>query len=302
MNIQGGKYVPLLALLCNLTVFAMDAQVQQVVDGQSVAYQGQAPELQEKLRNWRFKEKRLAKSRVSTADVGCFFSDLLKDVLCLHRNLFDWDSFKVLAGVFPFFIFSRMVDERLQSIFHEYSLHKNSNQFPSWCHDAGKYGLGVEITLLGLNAFVSRNEDLRQTSRVFLLGMPFLIFAKDLIKEFEWSFSKRPWNDRFNCEKRAHGGFPSGHIAEATYTAVLYGMRYGLIAGVPLGLVAGGIGITFLNCNRHYLSQLVAGAGLGTMYAIAANKLIDTRLSENLELAFSVNASGGAALGLAYHF
>jgi len=84
--------------------------------------------------------------------------------------------------------------------------------------------------------------------------------------------------------------------------AVMFGMRYGLRAGVPLGVLAAAIGVTFLNCNRHYLSQMVAGAGLGTLYAIAANKLVDTRLNDQFSFGLSMNERGAPSFALSYQF
>src|SRR3546814_2989372 len=43
------------------------------------------------------------------------------------------------------------------------------------------------------------------------------------------------------------------------YMTVLYGLRYGVKAAAPIGIFGTFLGVTFLNCNRHYLSQLVAG-------------------------------------------
>ena len=78
--------------------------------------------------------------------------------------------------------------------------------------------------------------------------------------------------------------------------AVLYGMRYGVKAGFPLGLTAAMVGATFLSCNRHYLSQLIAGVGLGAMYAFAANKLIDSKLSGDYYVKMKVDKKGHAGV------
>lgn len=260
-------------------------------------------DLEQKPRNWRFKEKYALKKKYGYEDAaGRFLNDALWDIMRLHGYLFDWDSFKIITSVFPPYIFSRMVDNRLQNQFYDYKNHKNENQFPHWFHEVAEKSIAVPIVFFGLSYLTTRNVELKQSSRMFLLGMPFVIFGKDLLKRLEWNFCKRPWNEKFDCDKRAYGGFPSGHIAEATYTAVMFGMRYGLKAAVPLGILTGAIGITFLNCNRHYLSQLVAGAGLGAMYAIAANKIVDTRLHDNLSIGLAMNDHGGPSFALSYQF
>ncbi len=130
---------------------------------------------------------------------------------------------------------------------------------------------------------------------MLLLGIPFVIFGKDIIKKLDADFCLRPWHQDFcQTHKQAMGGFPSGHMAQATYIATLYGMRFGPKLAIPLAFFAAGLGIVFLNCNRHYLSQLVAGVGLGALYGIAANKVIDSKLAENVTLNVCFDRHGPA--------
>lgn len=67
--------------------------------------------------------------------------------------------------------------------------------------------------------------------------------------------------------KRPNGGdysFPSSHastaFAVATVLETLHGPRY----GVPAYLIAGAIGFSRIDCNVHYLSDVVFGAALGS--------------------------------------
>ncbi len=226
----------------------------------------------------------------------------IRDTFYLHKNLFTWNSFKIITATFPLFIGSRMIDEKLQNKFYDASWHKNINQLPKWCQEIAKWSVGVPMFLLGSQAFFNRDKEFRTTSQVFLVGLPFVIFGKDLIKKFRFEACLRPWHEKFSCEERSSGGFPSGHVAEATYAALLYGLRYGPKYGVPLGALTAFVGVTFLSCNRHYLSQLVAGAGFGAMYALAAHKLIDSKLNKDLNINVSVNEHGGPTLSLSYRF
>lgn len=228
---------------------------------------------------------------------------VMKDMFLLNKNLIAWDSFAIIASMFPFFIGSRMVDENIQRYFYDPVHHKNIRQLPHWCHDACKLMIGAPILLLGSQAFLSKEYEMRETSRMLLLGLPFVIWGKTLIKKFKFDACLRPWNEKFSCEQRAYGGFPSGHVSEATYTAVLYGMRYGPAYAIPLGLLAATIGLTFVGCNRHLLSQVVAGAGLGAIYGVAANRVIDDKIhAHNLSLELSVANNGKTMLGLSYRF
>ncbi len=224
--------------------------------------------------------------------LGETITDAFGDVLELHKNLFSWDSFKIISSVFPLFIAARMIDEKLQRCFHDPDHHKNINQMPGWCHDLAKTSIAVPLVLLGSAAFLSRDDEWRWTGQILLVGMPFVIWTKKLVKQMQFDVCLRPWHEKFSYEKRSFGGFPSGHMAQALYMAVLYGSRYGPRLAVPLGGLAAFIGVTFLTCNRHFLSQLVAGGAFGTLYALAASKIVDKKLTDRVKLGIAVDEVG----------
>ncbi len=56
---------------------------------------------------------------------------------------------------------------------------------------------------------------------------------------------------------------PSGHASSAFALATVVDRHYGWKAGVPSYLVAAGIGLSRVESNRHYLSDVIAGAALG---------------------------------------
>lgn len=218
----------------------------------------------------------------------CLFNTvggIVKDVIDLHLNIISTETFVVMAVTLMPYLVARQIDDHIQCHFFSHTNHKNINQCPGWCHDAMEYGIGVPIALLGSQAFLSHDPEWRETARMLLLGIPFVVFGKDIIKSFDADFCRRPWHEDF-CQdhKQSSGGFPSGHMAEAAYIATLYGMRYGPRFAVPLTFFAAAIGIVFINCNRHYLSQLIAGTGLGVVYGIAANKVIDRKIAEGWEI------------------
>lgn len=227
-----------------------------------------------------------------------------RDIVSLFGNLWDWDTLKVLVSMFPLFIGSRMVDDRIQNNFFCHGCHCNINQFPGWCHEAVRWSIGLPIALLGAQIFLSRDYELRYTSWMLLLGMPFLIFGKDVIKQFDARFCLRPWHEDF-CKikhKQFGGGFPSGHMAQAVYIAVLFGSRYGAQAAIPLGLNALAVGIVFLNCNRHYLSQLVAGAALGIIFGVAANKVVSRGVAEHARVNIGCDSVGTPGIKVSWKF
>jgi hypothetical protein len=234
--------------------------------------------------------------------MGEFFGGLAKDVVNLWTNLFTWDSFKIMIATFPFFVATRMLDEKIQNCFYDRTYHKNVNQMPHWVPKCAELSIAVPIIFFGLEAFLSRDQEMRETSRLFLIGMPFVIWTKDLIKQIRFKACYRPWNEYFDCKQRSLGGFPSGHIAEATFTAVLYGMRFGPNYAIPLSALAVFISASFLSCNRHYASQMVAGAGFGAMFAVAANKVVDCKLGRDIHMGLTMQPNGNPAFSVSYQF
>ena len=75
--------------------------------------------------------------------------------------------------------------------------------------------------------------------------------------------------------------FPSGHAASAFAGAAFLQRRYGWRLGIPAYALASFVGYTRVEANRHYTSDVVAGAAIG----IAAN-LIFTHRREHVSLGF----------------
>lgn len=248
-----------------------------------------------------FKKRAAKKKYPVKREVPHYVSSLFYDALELHKNLVTWDTFKIAAMVFPVFVSTRMIDESLQSCFYDESCHKNVYYIPKSCHALAQWSISVPIVLLGSQAFLSKSQEMRDTSRVFLLGLPFVFWTKTLVKKMQFEANMRPWHEDFDCNQRSGGGFPSGHMAEATYTALLYGLSFGYRYAIPLGAVATFIGVSFVACNRHYISQIVAGAGLGAIYGVAAYKLANSKINEQTKLGFKIN-NGGPALSVSYDF
>jgi hypothetical protein len=247
-----------------------------------------------------FRNRPPSKHRI-THMLGEFAGDVFK----INIGLFSWDSLKVFVITAPFFVGARMIDDKLHNCFFDHKKKKNRNEPAQWCKEVARLSIGIPIALLGTQAFFTREPNMQETSQVFLTGMPFVLLAKDFFKEkLVFDLCKRPFHEKFAKEQRAYGGFPSGHLAEATYTAVLYGMRFGPNYAVPLGAIAAFVTVIFLASNRHYLSQMIAGAGFGAMYALSANRLIDSKLAKRHDLTLGLAASdnGGPVMKLALKF
>ena len=250
----------------------------------------------ESQRTWKIKDTFLAHS--------------VRDAVSIHQEIFNWDTVKIISTIFPAYLLTRMFDDEIQNCFYhghcQNLCHKNKNQAPKWCAELAQYSIVPPIVVMFGSTFVGKTKKLRTTSWIFLLGMPFVIFGKDVFKKLRFEAARRPWCEKYNSHERSFGGFPSGHMAESSYMTVLYGLRYGPRAAGPLAVASTFLGVTFLNCNRHYVSQLVAGVGIGTIFAVAANKVIDKKLSdpENsmFDIGMELDAYGGPALKVGWRF
>ena len=241
------------------------------------------------------------------AHFGQFFKTVIYDAFRVNFNLIDWDTYKALIATFPFYAIARMSDGRLQSCFYNRAHHRNVHQLDSACKGLAQYGIVYPIFFAGVLSVAAHDYELLKTSRIYLIGFPFVMLAANVIKKFDTGSPAclRPWNQFFSSKKRSCGGFPSGHMAVAMYTAMLYGLRFGVKYAVPLGGYALFVALCFLNCNRHYASQLVAGAGLGAAYALAADKVIDIKLSahpDRLRITTEVDRHGAPAVRVAWLF
>lgn len=225
----------------------------------------------------------------------------IKDIIDLNINIVSWDTLKVLAYSAPLYAVTRAFDEDIHHCFYKSCCHKNLHQFPRDFEKMAAKGIGVPLLLFGGCAFFANREKLRITSRIFLLGWPFVLFGKELIKTWEADHCLRPRCEYFS-RKRVHGGFPSGHMAQAIYTTVLFGKQFGPPAWIPLGAYSAFLFATFVNCNRHYSSQMVAGAALGAIYGLAASKLVDTKLAKSLDFSAGISPKGNAEMKVGFSF
>lgn len=218
-----------------------------------------------------------------------FVTTFVRDVYLLHKNLINWDTLKVAAAIVPATLIAHHYDEKIQCSFYDKHYHKNINQMPNWTRELARHITGPTIGLLAIQGFLSKNDDFRFTNQIMLIGVPILVFMNQFIKKMNFEMCYRPWHEQFSCVKRSLGGFPSGHLSHAVYLAVLYGTRHGYKFALPLGLMSTFIGITFLSCNRHYLSQLIAGVGFGAVYGLAASKVVDYKLTYDISINIQPN-------------
>lgn len=227
---------------------------------------------------------------------------IVKDAVELNTNLISLDSVKVLVGFTPFYIGSRFIDERVQKRFYDPECHRNINQIPStFCTIVEEGAFGIVVGLSSL-AFLGNSYESRTVGRIYGIGAVSALLGKKIVKEFKFKGGKRPWHENYSNKNRSDGGFPSGHMVEAAYSATVFGWQYGAKAGIPLGLYAGLMFGVSVNRNRHYVSQVVAGTAVGIMYGLAANRLIDERLCCDLSFDVYARQQGGTEVALSFKF
>ena len=211
-----------------------------------------------------------------------FFVREMKNILDLNLGIFSRDTLKVLAIGAPIYVITRNAcDDKLHSCFYQKSEHKNINQCPKNIYNFIHKSFIPVLTIPAVYSIFFGDEDLLRTGEVYVAGVLSIWGAKNMIKNnVELDCCMRPWNEHYDCKKRGYGGFPSGHISELVFLTWLYGAEYGLKVALPLAAYTATVFGLSISCNRHYLSQLVGGSILGAVYAIAAVKLVDKRISD----------------------
>ncbi len=247
----------------------------------------------------RFKQKQ-KKKRLPYRIVNGI-GTLVQEAILLNRNLFSIDTVKVFTAFTPLYITTRMADESLHGKFYDAEHHKNKYQMPhTFIKVINNFGDVGIITLTSL-AFFASDEQLRLTARIFGIGAVSALAAKDIVKKMRVKACIRPYSEKFEPTP-AYGGFPSGHMIEVAYMATLWGLQYGLKAGIPLGILAALSFGVLVGSNRHFISQVVAGTGFGVIYALAANTLINTKIAETITFGCTLNNNALPTFSLAYNF
>jgi membrane-associated phospholipid phosphatase len=82
-----------------------------------------------------------------------------------------------------------------------------------------------------------------------------------------------------------HLSFPSGHTSAAFTLATVASHHYGWKVGVPAYVLASGIGLSRIEMNKHYLSDVLAGAALGVIVGRTVGRVNDERPEAKRHLA-----------------
>lgn len=227
----------------------------------------------------------------------------------VNRNVFTVDTLKILMVAAPLYTGARAADHEIHSCFYDAVNHKNLWQPPRSCHHL-MYDIEVpafaSAGILASFSIFSKNERLRTVSRMYIWGAISISLAKVILKNifmhtYPCGITERPFNEHFPKEKK-HNGFPSGHSAFFTYTMTYWGLEYGWKAFLPLAALGASVMAIVVNCNNHYLSQVVGGMTLGVIYAAATHKVASAQLEERVHLLLHADPKGKICAGVEIKF
>lgn len=229
--------------------------------------------------------------------------DFVADFADINFNIFCKEAFLMASCVAPVYAGACLIDNRVHHSLYDESCHKNI------C-DIGclrsclveDIGIAIPILALSFGFWISDDDRTRFVGRDLLAGMVAIGFTKNIIKEcLTASCCYRPYSGCFP-KKSVLGGFPSGHAATLCFVTTLLALAKGARWAVPVGMYSGVVFGSLLVCNYHYVSQLVAGAGLGALFAVAAHRVVNERMNERASLEFYTDQYGKPMLGFSYSF
>lgn len=221
------------------------------------------------------------------------------------KNLFDMRSMKVITGVYPFYIIGRWADPHLQAKFYDPVTQTNIHQAPRSVKILFEdVCMAIPFIYFSSQGFAHRNPVERRAAQLFVTGFLWAWGSKVLAKQFKHDGAIRPPHEDFDQSKPTHGGSPSGHSAMASFMATYWGMYKGKKYGIPLGLYTGLIMGIAVTGNYHYISQAIAGAGLGILFGVAANKSLGEILKEEIKVSFDFaqDRHGNPGFKISYDF
>ena len=91
-------------------------------------------------------------------------------------------------------------------------------------------------------------------------------------------------------------------MATSVYMTVLYGMHGGYRFGIPLAIASLSTGAILVWANRHFVSQVIAGAAMGAVFAFASDKVVEYDLARDVECGISVDQAGHPAFKVGFAF
>lgn len=152
--------------------------------------------------------------------------------------------------------------------------------------------LPISATTLWIAGSISNSENAENTGEVLCRG---LLYTYGFVQTLKLT-THRTRPDSTNTRS-----FPSAHVAGASCTAVVLWNRYGADVGIPFAALALYTCASRLNLGKHFPSDVVFGAAIGTacgFAAAAAGKSNDLLSFGNFSFSLSVDTEGRITAGL----
>lgn len=242
---------------------------------------------------------------ITPESTNIYFKHIFWDSGQILKHIFELSSMKVMTATVAFFLATKPADHIVHRQFYVDPLHKNKNTPSNFLQafTTSDDAIIIPFLFFGSWGWFARDELLRRKSQVFVTGLIWVYFSKLILKEIvKHEVSERPYREEF-CKQRLYGAIPSGHSAMFAYLAAYWGLQNGPTWGVPLTLFTLGVMAMNVATNRHYLSQVFVGAGLGVMFGVASSKTFDgIKKHEQFKLSLDTNFQGYPALTVAYDF
>lgn len=173
----------------------------------------------------------------------------------LSRNftsLFSSDNLKPLLLLSAITASSLTLDQETKDLFEESN---HSDAFSNIGDQLVKpYTVAGSLGVLYLVGFSTKNAKLKATT--YDLANGYLI-ETGIVMALKYAVGRQ----RPDIKNRL--SFPSGHAGSAFLGATILNHHYGPKIGIPVYLAAAYIGASRLKKNSHYLSDVIAGAGIG---------------------------------------
>lgn len=251
------------------------------------------------------KKKARPMENITPEKVNGLLRKFILDSYAITEKIFTMRSMKVLTGVIPFYLLARQANATVHRQFYDSATHKNINQPPKWLKTMlTDEAMAIPFLGYGLVGLWHTDPEKRRAAQLFSTGLLLAWSTKIIIKEVVKTESTlRPWNENFDAHERSHGGSPSGHTAMAVFMATYLALYKGPKYGIPLSIYAGFVGSMSVAVNHHYVSQIVAGAGLGALIGVAAYSVLeDFSLPENVDMGLATDSRGNLGVRFTYSF
>ena len=176
-----------------------------------------------------------------------FFMDGITEAFTSSQNL-------TLLGTAAVSIFTlRAYDDDIQQYSQKHGLMSNTLS-----HHLDLYGGGWAYpALLGVAVLKSGTRDEKMDRLLFSSSAIGVTMMTTIV------IKKATGRLRPNGENRR--SFPSGHTSGSFAVAAVVDELYGEKAGAPAFLIAGLVGVHRIHDNEHWLTDVIAGAALGTI-------------------------------------